>query len=91
MIIVAGHIVAKQGKRDERVALSREAMIAARRVPGCHDFVVTADPLEPDHVHVFESWDDEASMKAFRGSGPGSGLRRLIIGIDVRTYAVRSA
>lgn len=88
MIIVAGHIVTKPGRRDELVAASRDAMIAARAASGCRDFVVTSDPLEPDHVHIYEAWDDETSLAKFRESGPDSGLNTLMERMEVRTYDV---
>lgn len=88
MIVVAGHIVTKPGRRDDFVAASREAMIAARSAPGCRDFVVTADPLEADRVHIFEAWDDETTLTDFRGSGPDSNLMHMVKRADVGTFNV---
>jgi len=34
------------------------------------DFVVSADPLEPDRVNVYEQWESDAELEAFRGEGP---------------------
>lgn len=90
MIIVAGHIVTKPGRRDDFVAASREAMIAARNAPGCRDFVVTADPLEADRVHIYEAWDDETSLTDFRGSGPDDELMHLMERADVGTFSLSS-
>lgn len=33
---------------------SAQAMALAPRTPGCRDFVVAADPLEPDEVYIYE-------------------------------------
>ena len=46
MIIVAGRIYVREGRREAFVSASLEAVAAARRAPGCLDFVVAADPLE---------------------------------------------
>ncbi|MEZ5811564.1 MAG: hypothetical protein R3D45_09115 [Rhizobiaceae bacterium] len=89
-VIVAGHIITKRGCRDDFVAGSRDTMVAARNTPGCTDFVVTADPLEADRVHIFEAWDDETYLKKFRGDGPGDELSRLIERADVGTFNVLS-
>ncbi len=88
MIIVAGHIVTKPGRRDDFVAGSMGAMIAARNAPGCRDFVVTADPLKADRVHIYEAWDDETSLTNFRGNGPDNDLMHLMERADVGTYNV---
>ncbi|MGH7418441.1 MAG: putative quinol monooxygenase, partial [Candidatus Rokuibacteriota bacterium] len=56
MIIVSGRIYVRPGQRDAFLAASMEAVAAARRSPGCLDFVVAADPIEPDRVNVYEQW-----------------------------------
>ena len=55
MIIVSGRITVVPGHRDVYVAGSIPAMVEARRAPGCLDFVVAADPIEPDRVNVLRS------------------------------------
>lgn len=89
-VIVSGHIITKSGRRDDFVAASRYAMVAARSTLGCTDFVVTADPLEADCVHIFEGWDDETSLMNFRGNGPDNDLMRLIERAEVNTFNVSS-
>ena len=54
MIIVTGHLVVDPSDRDRVVELSREAVIAARATPGCIDFAVSADAVEPDRVNISE-------------------------------------
>ena len=88
MIIVAGQLYVRPGARAEFLARSAAAMREARRTPGCHDFVVAADPLEPDRVNVFEVWTDRAVLVAFRGSGPGDDLSPLIVRAAVAEHVV---
>ncbi len=83
MIIVSGRITLRPGGRDEFLARSREAMQQARRTPGCGDFVVAADPLEPDRVNVYEEWESEQALHAFREDGPGDDLSALIVDAQV--------
>ena len=91
MIIVAGRIHVMPGQRDAFLAGSRAAIVAARSAPGCRDFVVAADPLEPDRVNVYEAWDTEADLEAFRGAGPGPELAKAIMRADVSRHHVSAS
>jgi quinol monooxygenase YgiN len=91
MIIVSGRILVPPGRREAFLAASREAMVQARRAPGCRDFVVAADPLEPGRINVHEEWDSEAALEAFRGDGPGSDLTADIVHADVARRHVASS
>jgi quinol monooxygenase YgiN len=91
MVIVSGRIYVKPERREAFLAASMEAVAQARRTKGCLDFVVAADPLEPGRVNVYESWDSEAALLAFRGNGPGSDLTSEIQRADVRRHEVASS
>jgi len=91
MIIVSGRILVPPGRREAFLAASREAMVQARRAPGCRDFVVAADPLEPGRINVHEEWDSETALEAFLGEGPGSDLTADIVHADVARHHVESA
>jgi quinol monooxygenase YgiN len=91
VLIVSGKIFVRSGAREEFLRLSREAIILARAAAGCLDFVVAADPLEPDRVNVYEQWDSEASLLAFRGDSPGGSQFALITGAEVRRHVVASS
>lgn len=88
MIIVAGRLYVRSGTRAEFLARSMEAMAQARSTTGCHDFVVAADPLEPDRVNVFEAWQDRTALAAFRGSGPDENFSSLIVSATVAEHVV---
>jgi quinol monooxygenase YgiN len=88
-IIVAGKISVPPHRRDAFVIASLEAVTAARRTPGCLDFVVAADPIEPDRVNVYERWATRDALEAFRGEGPGPDLTADILTADVRQYEAR--
>jgi quinol monooxygenase YgiN len=91
MIIVSGRIYVTPGRRDAFVATSRDAVVEARRAPGCLDFVVAADPVDPDRVNVYEQWETEAELEAFRGGGPDSDLSSDIVRADVSRHHVSSS
>lgn len=79
MIIVAGHLGVATADRDRFLARSREAIQLARTTPGCHDFVVAADPIDAGRINVYERWSNRAVMLAFRGDGPNEELNTLIV------------
>ena len=67
MIIVSGRIKIKPGTRQGFLAASLDAIRAARKTAGCRDFIVAADPIEEDRVNIYEEWEWEHAMLAFRG------------------------
>lgn len=91
MIIVSGKIYLCSGTREEFLASSREAIIAARKATGCQDFVVAADPIEAERVNVYEEWDSEAELLAFQRSGPDDSLTSLIVKASVYKHEISSS
>lgn len=91
MIIVSGRLYISSGQRDAFLASSHSAVVAARSAPGCRDFVVAADPIEPNRVNVYEEWDSETELEAFRGAGPGPELMRVIKRAEVSRHRVASS
>lgn len=91
MLIVSGRIHLRPGSREEFVKASLEAVALARVARGCRDFVVAADPLEADRVNVYEEWESEEALLAFRGAGPDSGMTSLIVRAQVARHVVASS
>ncbi|MGH9015676.1 MAG: hypothetical protein ACRDZ1_17305 [Acidimicrobiia bacterium] len=52
--------------------------------------MVSADPLEPDRVNVYERWETGAAVEAFRGEGPGPDLTSDIARAEVSRYDISS-
>jgi quinol monooxygenase YgiN len=90
MIIVSGQIYVRAGTRQDFLTHSAVAMEQARRTKGCLDFVVAADPLEPDRVNVYEEWETEEALVRFRGDGPGKDLSTSIVRAKVARHVVAS-
>lgn len=91
MIIVSGRIYVRLGRRDAFVAASIEAVTQARQTPGCLDFIVAPDPVEPDRVNVYEAWESEAKLLEFRGEGTGEDLSADIVSADVSRHQISSS
>lgn len=52
---------------------------------------MAANPLEPDRINVYEQWDIEATLLAFRGDGRGSDVPSEILHADVQRHQVASS
>ena len=90
MLIIAGHLVVDPAHRDTYVADCVPVVAAARVAPGCLDFSVTADTVDTAVVRIFERWETEASLVAFRGTGPEADQQIQVLAGDVRSYEVAS-
>lgn len=91
VLIIAGHLdIDPAADRDAYVADCRAVVEAARAAPGCLAFSISADIVDPGRVWVFERWEDEAQLLAFRGSGPSGSQQDAVVGADVKRYGVSS-
>jgi len=90
MLIIAGYLITDPADRDAFVVEGVKAVSLAREAPGCLDFSLTADTLDPARVNVLERWASEDELLAFRGSGPDSGTAARILGADVKRYEIAS-
>lgn len=78
--------------RDADVVASAGAVRLARQAPGCLDLAVSADPVDPTRVNVFERWarpEDLDALRATSGDADGepvdfSRIRRF----EIEQYGV---
>ena len=84
MVIVAGHVVVDAQQRDDYLSGCVEVMRQARRTPGCLDFSLSADLLDPGRINVFERWESMAAVEAFRGSGPSDEQGAAILAVSAQ-------
>jgi quinol monooxygenase YgiN len=57
-------------RRESYLAACVPVVERARRANGCLDFALSVDPVEPGRINVFERWESQQAVEAFRGSGP---------------------
>ena len=88
MIVVTGKLEIREGKREEFLSRSIDSINQARRTAGCVDFSVSADPVEANRVNIFEEWNSQENLDAFRDSGPSHDLFDLVKGFDVKERRV---
>lgn len=86
MIIVAGALTVDDPAAY--VASCHEVIRQARAAPGCLDFHLAPDPLDPGRVNVFEQWEAAEAVEAFRGSGPEPGQLAAIRAARVVQHVV---
>lgn len=88
MLIVAGSLRVDPADRDAYVRGCASVVENARKAPGCHDFSIAPDPLEPDRVNVYERWESDEELERFRGDGPSDDQQRQILGASVEKYRI---
>jgi quinol monooxygenase YgiN len=88
VVIVAGHIVVDPEQRDDYLSGCVEVVRQARRTPGCLDFSLSADLLEPGRINILERWETQAAVEAFRGNGPSPEQGAAIVAGSVAEYDV---
>ena len=64
MVIVAGSFEIKPEEREEFLAGRLDSMRASRAESGCLEYTMSADPIDPGRVVLFERWADQASLDA---------------------------
>lgn len=88
MIIVTGYLLVDPRHRYRALESSLPAVLAARATPGCIDFAVSPDPLNPGRINISERWVDRATLQRFRGDGPSEEVAELIQEAAVEEYNI---
>jgi quinol monooxygenase YgiN len=88
MLIIAGNLIVEPADREAFLVANGDVVEQARRAPGCLDFVQAADPIDPSRINIFERWDDEEHLLAFRGAGQPSSDSPPILSASVKRYVI---
>lgn len=88
MVIVAGHITVDPQQREQYLADCVDVVERARRAPGCLDFAITADLVDPGRIDIFERWESQAAVEEFRGDGPSDDQGAAILSASMAEYDV---
>jgi quinol monooxygenase YgiN len=71
VIIVSGWLRVLPEQRQGYLDGCRAVVEAARQAPGCIEFHLGADPLDPERIVVFEQWASATHVDDFRAAeGP---------------------
>lgn len=88
MIVVAGWLKVEPGNRSAYLDGCRAVVEAARQAPGCVDFSIGGDLVDPGRINVFEQWESVEAVERFRGSGPADDQQALIVDAHVEQHTV---
>jgi quinol monooxygenase YgiN len=88
MVIVAGHVTVEPEQRESYLAGCVSVVEHARVTAGCLDFAITADLIDPGRVNIFERWESQAAVEAFRGSGPSDEQGAAMLSASVAEYDI---
>ncbi len=87
MIIIAGTLRVTPAERERYLAIVSAATTMARAAPGCLDFTQSPDPLEADRINIFERWESDEHLEAFRAL-PSDAEAPAILSVDVHRYRI---
>ncbi|WP_017600559.1 putative quinol monooxygenase [Nocardiopsis lucentensis] len=90
MLIIAGSISVDASDRDAYLRGCSAIVERARSAPGCLDFALSADLLDPARINIYERWESEADLERFRGSGSAEDQEGEIVSASVARYVVSS-
>jgi quinol monooxygenase YgiN len=88
MIIISGKVYVAAGERAIYVSKFAEMVQRARAFPGCIDLVIAADPLESDRINMYECFESEERLAAWRAvaHAPKTGIE--LLQADVQKHKV---
>ena len=87
-VIIAGWCTVDPKRRDEAVESFKALVLRARRAPGCLDVAFTADPVEPNRVNIFELWQSEAALNAWRAVAKGPKKVTPLLRTEVQKHII---
>ncbi|TPQ16452.1 putative quinol monooxygenase [Streptomyces sporangiiformans] len=88
MIIIAGKLYVDPAAREAYLAGCSTVIEQARATPGCLDFALSADLIEPDRINVYERWDTDEDLERFRGVGSEPEQAAQIRDAEVSKYRI---
>lgn len=86
MIIVTGHLTVDARERSTYLETCVDVVRQARATPGCLDFAVSPDIVDPRRVNVLERWSSREQLDAFRTGGPSGEQQSMLEEIRVGEY-----
>ena len=84
MVIVAGHLIVDPSHREDYLAGCAAVVEQGRRAPGKRTRLLRL--RDPGRINVFERWDSQDAVDAFRGSGPSDEQAAMFLSASVSEY-----
>ncbi|GAA3748755.1 putative quinol monooxygenase [Salinactinospora qingdaonensis] len=91
MLIIAGKLYVAPEDRDKYVESHHDLIQRARSQPGCLDLVIAADPIEEGRINMFEHWESEEQLAAWREIADPPAPVSEILGGDLQKHQISSS
>lgn len=92
MVIVSGRFDVEPEDRDAFLASRVEGMLRSRAEQGCITYVLSADPIEPRLVVLYERWatraDLDAHLVGLRSAPPADGPQVAATRVELLVHDV---
>jgi quinol monooxygenase YgiN len=88
MLAIAGHLYVKKSERDKFVEGHRAVIAKARKAEGCLDLAISADMIEDNRVNMFELWESQEKLDAWRKVAPAPDVQAEIEGGNVQLHVI---
>jgi quinol monooxygenase YgiN len=93
--IVQGSFVLDPDERDQFVETSIEAMRSSRQEEGCLEYVIAADPLDPERAVLTERWESmdhlQQHLAQQRKAPRSGGSRPAPRSVEITLFEVASS
>jgi quinol monooxygenase YgiN len=91
-IIVSGTLHVDPAQRDAYLRARVPILEHARRAPGCLDFSLAGDVLDPGRINVYERWRSKDDLLAYRsGDGPQLEDSIAVTAADVELHHISAS
>jgi quinol monooxygenase YgiN len=90
-VIVAGWYTVDPKRRDEVVESFKDLVLRARSAPGCLDLAITADPVESNRINLFELWESEEALNAWRAVSRAPKKMAPILRMDMQKHIIQKS
>ncbi|MEW9549141.1 putative quinol monooxygenase [Nonomuraea sp. NPDC050783] len=92
MVIVAGRGYVDPRQREALLTSLEASLRRTRTEPGCLDYVVAADPVEPGRVNVYERWESEEHLAAHLAAmTPPEGPAPAVLDMEITRYEIAAS
>jgi quinol monooxygenase YgiN len=90
-VIVAGWYAVDPSKRDEVVEKFKDMVLRARSFPGCLDMAITADPVDPSRINMFEFWRSEKDLNSWRVASNAPKKIPRMLRVEVQKHTIQQS
>jgi quinol monooxygenase YgiN len=88
MIIIAGTVDIDPAQREEALEAAKPLMAKTRAMPGCLDYVWSADPMVEGRLYVYERWESREALEGHFASQHFPDMRNTIASFGLTGFDV---